>query len=177
MINTASRLFREHGFDGIGLSDLMSGAGMTQGAFYKQFKSKDDLATRAVGRAMEGAAERWAEAMSMEPDNPLAALIGLYLSPGHRDGVGDGCPIVALGADAARGSEDVRAALEEGIRERIDVLAAHMTGDPDARRKAMAIGATMVGALLLARAVNDEALSDEFLAAAREELRRSIGAS
>ncbi|RAH95776.1 TetR family transcriptional regulator [Acuticoccus sediminis] len=177
VITAASRLFREHGFDGIGLIDLMKSAGLTQGAFYKQFKSKDDLAALAVGRAMEGTAERWATAAKTEPENPIAALTDLYLSPGHRDDVGAGCPIVALGADAARGSESVRAALEAGIRERLDVLTAHMASDPDARRKAVAMGATMVGALLLARAVNDEALSDEVLTVAREELRRSIGAS
>src|SRR5690349_2113884 len=92
VINAASRLFREHGFDGIGLKDLMKSAGLTQGAFYKQFASKDDLAAQASERAFECGIRRWAAAVEANPKDPLGAVSALFLSMGHRDERGDGCP-------------------------------------------------------------------------------------
>src|SRR3954452_18708786 len=115
VIDVASRLFREHGFDGVGLKNLMKGAGLTQGAFYKQFGSKEDLAAQASRRALESASRRWAAAAEANPKDPLGAVIALYLSMGHREERGDGFPVVALGADAARQGADVRAAFEAGI--------------------------------------------------------------
>src|SRR5438128_11891679 len=100
VINVASRLFREHGFDGIGLKDLMEGAGLTQGAFYKQFASKQDLAAQASRRALESASGRWSDAAAQNPDDPLGAVIEFYLSGEHREEKMDGCPIGALGSDA-----------------------------------------------------------------------------
>src|SRR6516165_1150921 len=102
VINVASRLFRERGFDGIGLKDLMKGAGLTQGAFYKQFESKDDLATQASRRALESAFSRWSAAAVANPEDPLGAVMAFYLSTEHRDARMEGCPVVALGSDAAR---------------------------------------------------------------------------
>src|SRR3954453_4474614 len=102
VINVASRLFREHGIDGIGLKDLMAGAGLTQGAFYKQFESKDDLAAHASKRDLESASDRWSTAAGSYPEDPLSAVIHFYLSIGHCAEKTDGCPIVALGSDAAR---------------------------------------------------------------------------
>ena len=87
VINVASRLFRERGFDGIGLKDLMEGAGLTQGAFYKQFESKEDLAAQASRRALESASQGWSTAIAENPDDPLGAVIAFYLSAGHRDGL------------------------------------------------------------------------------------------
>src|SRR5438093_11893587 len=97
VIDVASRLFREHGFDGIGLKDLMKGAGLTQGAFYKQFASKEDLASQASKRALESASSRWSAAAAANPEDPLGAVIALYLSMEHRDERMDGCPVAALG--------------------------------------------------------------------------------
>src|SRR5947207_1048421 len=108
VINVASRLFREHGFDGIGLKDLMKGAGLTQGAFYKQFASKDDLAAQASRRAMERAFNHLSAAAAANPDDPLGAVIALYLSTEHREERMDGCPVAALGSDAARQGADVK---------------------------------------------------------------------
>lgn len=81
VINTASRLFRERGFDGIGLKDLMKGAGLTQGGFYRQFASKDDLVAKASQRAVEMAARQWTDAVATNPASPLEAVIAFYLSP------------------------------------------------------------------------------------------------
>src|SRR5258706_14681980 len=85
VINVASRLFRDHGFDGIGLKDLMKGASLTQGAFYKQFESKDDLAAKASARALEIAFQRWSEAAAAHPEDPLGEMLSLYLSAAHRE--------------------------------------------------------------------------------------------
>jgi TetR/AcrR family transcriptional repressor of nem operon len=122
VINVASRLFRERGFDGIGLKDLMKGAGLTQGAFYKQFASKEDLAAQASRRAMESATHRWSAATAAKPEDPLGAVIAFYLSMDHRGEKMDGCPIVALGSDAARQGTDVKASFEAGIKQHIEIL-------------------------------------------------------
>lgn len=171
VIDVASRLFREHGFDGIGLKDLMEAAGLTQGAFYKQFASKDDLAAQASRRALESASRRWTEAAEAAPQDPLAAVVAFYLSAGHREEKMDGCPIVALGSDAARQGAEVKASFEAGIREHLELLD-RWVGETDGEGsgKAMAILATMVGAVVLSRAVNDERLSRQFLQAAAESV-------
>lgn len=167
VITVASRLFREHGFDGIGLKDLMKGAGLTQGAFYKQFASKDDLAAQASRRAMASAVHRLTATAAANPDDPLGALIALYLSPGHREEKLDGCPVVALGSDAARQGADVKASFEAGIRQYLELIGSWVGGGEgeESSGKAMTILSTLVGAVVLARAVNDEQLSNQFLQA------------
>jgi TetR/AcrR family transcriptional repressor of nem operon len=176
VINVASRLFRERGFDGIGLKDLMEGAGLTQGAFYKQFASKDDLAAQASKRALESASQRWSSAAEANPKDPLGAVIDFYLSMGHREETTDGCPVVALGADAARQGADVKASFEAGIKRYLEMLDGWI-GEADGKDpgdRAMAILSTMVGALVLARAVNNKRLSKRFLqAAAKDVLAKS----
>jgi TetR/AcrR family transcriptional regulator, transcriptional repressor for nem operon len=170
VINVASRLFREHGFDGIGLKDLMEGAGLTQGAFYKQFASKDDLAAQASRRALESAFHRWSAAAAANPQNPLGAVIAFYLSMAHCAERMDGCPIVALGSDAARQGVDVKASFEAGIREYLELLGRWVGDGDEPSGKAMAILSTMVGAVVLSRAVNDERLSKRFLQGAAESV-------
>ena len=176
VINVASRLFRECGFDGIGLKDLMKGAGLTQGAFYKQFASKDDLAAQASRRALESATLRWTAAIAENPKNPLGAVIAFYLSTEHREEKMDGCPIVALGSDAARQSSDVKASFEAGIKAHLEILGRLIaeTYGEEPNDKAMAILSTMVGAVLLSRAVNDPDLAQAFLDAATDQVRAAI---
>ena len=178
MINVASRLFREHGFDGIGLKDLMEGAGLTQGAFYKQFASKEDLAAQASRRALESAFSRWSAAAAANPQDPLGAVIAFYLSMGHREEKMDGCPIVALGSDAARQGADVKASFEAGIKEHLEILG-RLIGETDGEEpsgKAMAILSTMVGAVTLSRVVNDPDLAQAFLDAAAQQIREAVAA-
>jgi TetR/AcrR family transcriptional regulator, transcriptional repressor for nem operon len=173
VINVASRLFREHGFDGIGLKDLMKGAGLTQGGFYKQFASKDNLAALASRRAMESATRRWSDAATNNAD-PLEAVMQFYLSSGHRGEKAEGCPLVALGSDAARQSEEVRRPFEDGIRAHFEVLDELMDDAKSASPsgKAMAILSLMVGAVTLSRIMEDEDLSQRILDAAAGEVRR-----
>ena len=168
VIDVASRLFREHGFDGIGLKDLMESAGLTQGAFYKQFASKEDLAAQASRRALESAFQRWSAAAAANPQDPFGAVIAFYLSTEHRAERMEGCPVVALGSDAARQGANVKASFEAGIREYLELLGPWV-GEADGEEpssKAMALLSTMVGAVLLSRAVNDERLSKRLLEAA-----------
>lgn len=173
IITVASRLFREHGFDGIGLKDLMKGAGLTQGGFYKQFTSKDDLAALASRRALESATRRWSAAAA-DTSDPLEAVIAFYLSKDHRGEKAEGCPLVALGADAARQSADVRRPFEDGIRAHFEILD-ELMGDADSSspsEKAIAILSMMVGAVTLSRIIEDESLSERVLDAAAGEVRR-----
>ncbi|MHC2364249.1 TetR/AcrR family transcriptional repressor of nem operon [Rhizobium leguminosarum] len=151
----------------------MKGAGLTQGGFYKQFSSKDDLAAQASRRALESATRRWSTAAATSSD-PLEAVMEFYLSPGHLGEKGDGCPLVALGSDAARQSEEVRRPFEDGIRAHFEVLDELMddakSSNPSG--KAMAILSLMVGAVTLSRILQDENLSQGILDAAAGEVRR-----
>src|SRR5690348_2567885 len=173
VINVASRLFRERGFDGIGLKDLMEGAGLNQGAFYKQFESKENLAAQASRRALESASERWSSAIAENPDDPFGAVIAFYLSAGHREEKLDGCPVVALGSDAARQGASVKAAFEEGIKAYLEVLGPLLPeiDGTDTNGRAMVVLSTMVGAMTLSRAVNDPDLAQAFLSSAVEHVR------
>jgi TetR/AcrR family transcriptional repressor of nem operon len=178
VINVASRLFRECGFDGIGLKDLMKGAGLTQGGFYKQFESKEDLAAQASRRALESATLRWSAATAENPKDPLGAVIAFYLSKEHREEKMDGCPVVALGSDAARQGSDVKASFEAGIKAYLEILGRLIpeTDGEQVNDKTMAILSTMVGALTLSRVVNDPDLAQRFLDAAVKQVRESLGA-
>lgn len=168
VINVASRLFRERGFDGIGVKDLMKNAGLTQGAFYKQFASKEDLIAQACMRAMESALSRWSDAAAANPQDPLGAVIAFYLSMEHSTEDADGCPVVALGSDAARQGPDVKASFEAGIRNYLELLDGWLNegSGRDPSDRAMAVLSTMIGAVVLSRAVNDRDLSNGILRAA-----------
>jgi TetR/AcrR family transcriptional repressor of nem operon len=170
IIDVAGRLFRERGFDGIGVADLMKEAGLTHGGFYGHFESKEDLAAEACGRALARTAALWREAVAKGGRQPLKVIADRYLSARHRDDIGGGCLYAALTADIARRDNPaLRLALTDGLRRAVDLLAGLVPGRTKAaqRKRALAQFATMMGALILARAVDDETLSEEFLAAAR----------
>ena len=173
ILDTAATLFRERGFDGVGVADVMKAVGLTHGGFYGHFSSKDDLAAQALGRAFVHSGQWATEAKAAEPEAPLQAIIDRYLSPSHRDDAGHGCPVAALGSDVARQGEASRLAATEGVRAAIKGLSAVAPGATADERRAGAIAsyATLVGALVLARMVDDVDLSDEILVAARAALR------
>jgi TetR/AcrR family transcriptional regulator, transcriptional repressor for nem operon len=176
IIEAASGLFRAKGFDGIGVADIMKAADLTHGGFYGHFASKDDLVAQASRRAMARAAVNWAKVVADATEEPYAALLTHYLSPRHRDDPGKGCAFAALSGDAARGSKTVRRAFAEGLQPLLDILAEAIPGRSKAvrRRKALTAMAALVGALTLARAVDDAALSGEILEAAQRELLAAI---
>lgn len=169
ILDNAATLFRERGFDGIGLNDLMQAAGLTRGGFYGHFESKDDLAAQATRRALQSNREQWKK----QTDRSLQGWVKAYLSDAHRDHIGAGCGLAALAGDAARGGPAVKQAFAEGVAGLIDTLQTQMPADsPAARREqALAMLSTLVGALLLSRAVGgDEPLSHEVREAARKSL-------
>src|ERR1700685_189702 len=172
IIDAAASLFRDKGFGGTGVSDIMKAADLTHGGFYGHFASKDDLVAQASRRTMARAATNWTKLVQAAPDDPYAALLEHYLSPKHRDDPGKGCAFAALGNDAARSGKIVRRAFAEGLAPLIDILAQSIPGKSKTarRRKAVAAMAPLVGALTLARAVDGTPLSDEMLEAAHREL-------
>lgn len=173
VIEVASRLFRERGFDGVGLNEVMAAAGLTHGAFYKQFASKDALIAEACEYALDQGAEHWKRTAGEAGDAAFGALVGRYLAPAHRDRPAQGCVFAALAADAARyGSEQLPKSFEAGMKAYVDVIAEAMAGAGTEAGKDAALVAvsTMVGALLLARTVDDDAYSRRILDAARASL-------
>lgn len=167
VLDVAARLFRERGFDGIGVADLMKSAGLTHGGFYGQFTSKEDLMAQACARAGQHSLEKFQAAADRTPDSPLTGVAQMYVSKAHRDQPGIGCVVATLGADAAREGPTLRKAVSEGIRAVIGLLAGLVRGRTEAikRTRALSVYASMVGALVLSRAVDDEALSGEILQA------------
>jgi TetR/AcrR family transcriptional repressor of nem operon len=164
IVDTASRLFRDNGFDGIGIDAIMKEAGLTHGGFYGHFGSKDDLAAEAVTRALARGHEKQRRFTNLHD------LVTDYLSERHCADRTNGCALAALGADIARQGKGVRSGLTASVRAQFDRLAGLIRGGSAARRRKRAIAtlAGAVGALTLARAVDDPALSKEILAAARE---------
>lgn len=173
IVETAARLFRERGLDGVGVAELMKQAGLTHGGFYGHFQSKDELMAEACDAAIEQTGARWRKRLDRDPS--LDTLVSHYLTPRHRDHPGDGCVVAALANDAARHEGPVRASYTRSVRRLIGTVADSLRGTlPGAearrRRKAMAICAGMVGGLILARAVDDDDLSRDILDAVAAEL-------
>jgi TetR/AcrR family transcriptional repressor of nem operon len=171
----STRLFKEKGFAGVSVADLMGAAGLTHGGFYGHFSSKDELAAVACGNAFRYSAERWAKRIDDQPDEhaALRSIVEHYLSSRSLQDFGNSCPGPSLVNDVAREDEDkpVRAAYRAGTAELVEILATLAPGDAAARRKtALAQWSLMVGAVALARATKGDPISDEVLAAAREHL-------
>src|SRR5579872_6094828 len=166
ILDVAGRLFRERGYDGIGVADIMKRAGLTHGGFYGHFPSKDDLAAEITARVLRR--EGWLERLTGKAAPSVKEVVRSYLTRRHRDDAGHGCLFAALGSEAARQPRSVRRAFTEGLRRRVDALKPFMPGGSAAarRRKALALMAGLVGALTLARATDDPQLSDEILEAA-----------
>ncbi len=163
IIEVASAQFREHGLAAAGLAGIMSAAGLTNGAFYAHFDSKEDL-VRAVLLDAFGQRQQRLRA-NLDNKAGFETTVRNYLSGRHRDAAGTGCPSAALVAEIARHPKETRGAFTAKLSEVIDLLAAQIgKGAPAERRKrAMTAYSMMVGALQLARAVSDRKLSDEIL--------------
>lgn len=170
ILSAAGTLFREHGYDGISVADIMKRAGLTHGGFYGHFASKEELAAEITLRVL--ARDGWLERLAGKPDPALADVVRGYLSIRHRDDPGHGCVFAALGSDAARQPKTVRRAFTEGLRIRLEALRALVPGRSAAkgRQRALATLATLVGAMVLSRAVDDSKLSSEILEAASASL-------
>ena len=176
VVSVAGELFREHGFDGIGIADLMKKAGLTHGGFYKQFASKQHLQAEASADMLAENASAWSKVTSAK-DEPLKALVDFYLSPLQRRMMKNGCAMAALGADAARHNDAVQSVFTKGIETHLQQLQDIVPGETDAKKRRTALSALseMVGALILARAVDDDDLAGELLDAARDDITSRLG--
>ncbi len=156
ILDAASRLFRERGFDSVTVAEVMQAAGLTHGGFYGYFKSKDELIAGALADVL---------AKRPEPSGDLAAFAAGYLSPTHRDNRAIGCPTAALAAETVRLDGGARTEMTTGLKRQIERLSRIAPGDNAIRQRQAAIGswAAMVGAMILARVSDDPALSSEVL--------------
>lgn len=163
ILDVASAQFRESGIAAVGLAGIMSEAGLTNGAFYSHFASKEELVREVLTDALTRREDR--HKANLESGVALETTIRDYLSTRHRDRAGSGCPTAALVAEIARHPKATRDAFTGKVADIITLMAEQIRQGTakDRRRKAIAIYSTMVGALQLARAVNDKQLSDEIL--------------
>jgi len=163
ILDVASTRFRESGIAEVGLAGIMSEAGLTNGAFYTHFASKEELVREVLTEALTRREER--HKANLENGVALETTIRDYLSTRHRDRAGTGCPTAALVAEIARHPKATRDAFTGKVSDIIVLVAEQIRqgSAKERRRKAITIYSTMVGALQLARAVNDRKLSDEIL--------------
>jgi len=154
IVEVAAKLFREHGYNGIGVADLMQGAGLTHGGFYGYFESKEHLLAEACEYAIGTSVQQWQSWIRHNPADPVRELAQSYLNEAHRDTLSAGCVISSL-----------------GIRAQLGLLAKALPGPVGrARKRAIATYAAVIGGLMLARAVDDRRLSNEILAATAAQL-------
>ena len=163
ILDVASAQFRESGIAGVGLAGIMSEAGLTNGAFYTHFSSKEELVREVLMDALTRREER--HKANLESGVALETTIRDYLSTRHRDRAGTGCPTAALVAEIARHPKATRDAFTGKVSDIIMLMAEQIRqgSAEERRRRAITIYAAMVGALQLARAVNDRQLSEEIL--------------
>ncbi|WP_423395915.1 TetR/AcrR family transcriptional regulator [Burkholderia sp. LMG 21824] len=176
VVETASTLFRERGFDGVGVADLMGAAGFTHGGFYKHFRSKADLMAESAACGM-------AQTVALSAGVDASEFVRQYLAREHRDSRATGCTMAALGGDAARQPEAVRATFADGIERLLAALVQER--DPsdgadsaEVRANCLDIMAHVVGAIVLSRACPDDSpLADEILTVCRDKILATLDTS
>ena len=156
IVKEASRLFRERGFENVSVGEVMKAAGLTHGAFYAHFSSKEELQAAAVAYGQKVSLERMQRSSRKHSKGSYADR---YLSRWHRDNPGDGCTMAALAQEVARSTPEVKAALEQGLQE--------ILSRGEDRKEAIFRLAAMIGGVVLARAVQDPGFSDEILGSIR----------
>lgn len=173
IVEAAARAIRRSGYNGTGVADIMKDAGLTHGGFYAHFPSREAMLAEAADRAgSEGLAMMERIAANSPPQQALPAMMRAYLSKAHIEGIENGCATAALGSEMPRQAPEVRRAATRRIKEMIDLVARQSPdwGQPGAHERALVIVATMVGTLLLARAVDDPKLSEAVVKAALKQL-------
>jgi TetR/AcrR family transcriptional repressor of nem operon len=193
IVQAAAARFRESGIDGVGVADLMKDAGLTHGGFYRHFASRDELvgeaveralhdggqAAAAIERALHGGGEQTPEAKAHRKQLLLAKLVEGYLDEAHRDALATSCAVTTLAGDVARSTDRTRSAYTRQVGTYLELLMQLIATDKKRARRTKAIAAlsTLVGALSMARAVNDENLSREILTSAADELKAVLSAT
>jgi TetR/AcrR family transcriptional regulator, transcriptional repressor for nem operon len=176
IVEAASAEFRRNGVGGTGLADFMAAAGLTHGGFYKHFESKEQVIAESLALAAESMVKTIRRILLASPgDRGLHAAIAEYLSIKHRDDAAGGCPFAALGSEMARGSDAVREATTTGFLKMVDTIASQLDGmsPAAAKKEALLMLSTMIGAVTMARMVRDPDLSASILRQARKRLTQS----
>jgi TetR/AcrR family transcriptional repressor of nem operon len=168
ILDEASRLFRDKGFDAVSVAEVMKAAGLTHGGFYGHFDSKDDLIAQTLTHVLSA---------DSGGGGDFRAYVDAYLAPRHRDNAAGGCPTAGLAAAIRHQSTAARSAMTEGLRSQIDRIGEALPemSPADRRRAAVGTWAAMVGAVVLARAIDDPALSDEVLEQTRGWIDVGLG--
>jgi TetR/AcrR family transcriptional regulator, transcriptional repressor for nem operon len=177
IVEKASHGLRQKGVKGLSVADLMKLAGLTHGGFYNHFESRSALVGEAIAFAMDQTTERWKKLTNGKIDGErFEALIADYLSPRHRDNPKHGCALPTLAADVARSSPGERLAFASRLEKMIDVLVQSLPDESPQQVRQIATGAiaTLVGSIVLSRAVGAGELSDGVLAAGRMTARGRI---
>jgi len=169
ILSVAARAIRRSGYDGTGVADIMKEAGLTHGAFYAHFESREAMLAEAASRACAEAASMTADVVAAAPaEQTLATMLRAYLSPEHLAQIESGCPLAALGSETARQAPEVRRATTRHIKAMVDLVARQLPdwGQPGAHERALLTVSAMVGTLVLARAVDEPARSNSLCEAA-----------
>ncbi|NLS20684.1 TetR/AcrR family transcriptional regulator [Rhizobium sp. P40RR-XXII] len=168
ILDVASRLFKDKGFEAVSVAEVMKAVGLTHGAFYGHFSSKDDLVAQTLAYALAG---------DSVGDGDFSGFVRSYLAPRHRDNASTGCPTAGLAAAVRHQTPAAKAAMTEGLREQLARIekALPKQDSADTRRAAIGSWAAMVGAVILARAVDDPELSDEVLDETRAWIDSRVG--
>ena len=162
IVEVASKRIREQGLDGPAVAEIMHAAGLTHGGFYKHFESRDDVIAEATDRALAHS-DRHVHELTDDAQDPLAAFVDWYLSAEHRDDPASGCAVPALGDDVRRADERLRSAYSRQVERYLEHVERFLGGGDDARQRATLAVSALVGAIVLARALDDQARSDEIL--------------
>lgn len=173
IVDAAARAIRRAGYDGAGVADVMKAAGLTHGGFYAHFASRDAMLAEAADRAgSEAVQSMQSVAATVPPEQMFEAMVQAYLSEEHVKSIETGCATAALGSEMPRQPQEVRQAATRRIKEMIDLVARQFPdwGEPGVHERAMVTASTMVGALILARAVDDPRFSDALRVAAVQHL-------
>jgi TetR/AcrR family transcriptional regulator, transcriptional repressor for nem operon len=173
IVSVAAQAIRRSGYDGTGVADIMKEAGLTHGAFYAHFPSREAMLAEAATRACaEAAAATNGVVSSVPSDEALASMLRGYLSQAHREHPEAGCPLAALGSETWRQAPEVRRATTRHIKAMVDLFARQCPdwGQPEAHERALLTIAATVGTLILARAVDEPALADSLCEAALKYL-------
>ena len=180
LLRAAAQLFRENGIEGTGVDAITEQAGMTHGSLYSQFGSKGAVAAEAILYASAGSRRKWQRgAEGARGRLTLSGIVKQYLSRDHRDAPGHGCVLAALGPDVSRQPRTTRHAFTKALRGAVDLivrLLPHQAA-PQREDQALALFSAMVGAVILARAVDDEALSDRILRASAAGVMKLAGSA
>lgn len=178
IVEAAARLFNRRGFAEVAIGEIMSAAGLTHGGFYRHFSSKEELYAEAVRHFLKKEVPaRWQKGLAgaRKPDPAFAKfVVDAYLSRDHLEDVDNSCPLVGLSTDVARSSDGVKAAYRDVTEAMVTVFKAHLKGRA-ARDQAIVLVSLCVGGMVLARALDDRDLANDFLATAHKHVLKTTG--